>query len=75
MKENGLKLGAVMTDQEKLAHQNSILQGVQQAIDQALDRHRRLGQSIAIMRDNQIIILQPEEIEALSTDRGADIET
>jgi ABC-type proline/glycine betaine transport system ATPase subunit len=31
----------------------------------ALDRHRRLGESVAILRDGEVVILGPEEIEQL----------
>lgn len=58
-----------MTEQELLTQQDKILKGVQEAVAQAIERHRRLGQSIAIMRDNQVVILAPEEIKPLQDDR------
>jgi 20S proteasome alpha/beta subunit len=58
-----------MTEQEILTQQDKILKGVQEAIAQAIERHRRLGQSIAVMRDDQVVILTPEEIEPLQDDR------
>ena len=39
-----------------------LLPAIQQAIDQALERHYRLGQSIAVMREGQVVILSPKEI-------------
>lgn len=56
-----------MTEQELLTQQDKILKGVQEAVAQAIERHRRLGQSIAVMRDDRVVILTPEEIEPLIT--------
>ena len=58
-----------MTEQEILTQQDKILKGVQQAVAQAIERHRRLGQSIAVMRGDQVVILTAEEIEPLQADR------
>jgi hypothetical protein len=65
----------MMTEKSLQPLSQLLLPGIQEAVAKALDRHRRLGQSIAIMRDHQIIILKPEEIEALRDDRSTDIET
>jgi hypothetical protein len=32
------------------------------AVAQALDRHRRLGQSIAVWQDGKVVILAPDQI-------------
>ncbi len=58
-----------MTEQELLTQQDKILKGVQDAVAQAIERHRRLGQSIAVMQDDQVVILTAEEIEPLGADR------
>ena len=58
-----------MNEQDKLNQQDNILKGVQEAVAQAIERHRRLGQSIAVMRDDQVVILTAEEIEPLGADR------
>ncbi len=58
-----------MSEQELLTQQDKILKGVQEAVARAIERHRRLGQSIAVMRDNQIVILTADEIEPLVDDR------
>jgi 20S proteasome alpha/beta subunit len=63
-----------MTEQELLTQQDKILKGVQEAVAQAIERHRRLGQSIAVIRDDQVVILTPEEIEPLVADRNAESE-
>lgn len=39
-----------------------ILEGVKEAIAQALERHRRLGQSIAVWRDGKVVILEADQI-------------
>jgi hypothetical protein len=49
-----------------------LLSGIQEAVAQAIERHRRLGQSIAVMRDDRVVILTPEEIEPLVADRNAE---
>jgi hypothetical protein len=44
------------------AQQNRITQGVKAAVAQALDRHRRLGESVVVMQGDVIVTLKPEEI-------------
>jgi hypothetical protein len=52
-----------MSEQElMLEHQLRVIEGVQAAVAHALDRHRRLGESIAVMQDDEIVILQGDEI-------------
>ena len=36
--------------------------GVKEAVALALERHRRLGESIAIWKDGQVVIVPPEDI-------------
>ena len=40
--------------------------GVKEAIAQAIERHRRLGESIAVWKDGKVVILSAEEIPALN---------
>ncbi|MEX0272587.1 hypothetical protein AB3R30_26095 [Leptolyngbyaceae cyanobacterium UHCC 1019] len=40
----------------------TILDGVGTAIAQALERHRRLGQSIAVWQDGKVVILTADQI-------------
>ena len=40
----------------------NILEGVETASAQALERHRRLGQSIAIWQDGKVVILTADQI-------------
>ena len=46
-----------------LAHFDEILPAMRRAVRDALLRHKKLGNSIAIGREGKVIILQPEEIE------------
>lgn len=51
-----------MDKQEMKILHEKIDKGVKIAVAKALDRHRRLGESIAIWRDGEVVILPPEEI-------------
>lgn len=51
-----------MSEKEQLTQQYRITQGVKAAVAQALDRHRRLGESVVVMQGDVIITLKPEEI-------------
>lgn len=39
--------------------------GVKAAITQAIEKHRKLGQSISIWRDGKVVTLRAEEISAI----------
>jgi 20S proteasome alpha/beta subunit len=54
-----------MTEPKLIIQPDEILKGVADAMRKALDRHRRLGESVAILRDGEVVILGPEEIEQL----------
>ncbi len=45
-----------------------INEGVKVAIAQALERHRRLGESIAIWRDGKVFILTADQIPQIQTE-------
>jgi hypothetical protein len=49
----------------------SIKAGVKEAIAQAIERHRRLGESIAVWKDDKVVILSAEEIPALNQGSGS----
>ena len=52
---------------EQHESKNRIIEaGVKEAIAQAIERHRRLGQSIAVWKDGQVAIVPPEEIPDLN---------
>jgi hypothetical protein len=46
-----------------LADKGLAERALNQAVREALDRHKRLGLSIAVWRDGQVVIVPPEEIE------------
>lgn len=52
-----------MSDKENKKLSEIINDGVQKAVLKAVDRHRKLGQSIVISENGQIVILSPQEIE------------
>jgi hypothetical protein len=58
-----------MTEETAQPLSQLLLSGIQEAVARAIERHRRLGQSIAVMRDNQIVVLTADEIEPLRDDR------
>ena len=51
-----------------LAHLDEILPAMRRAVHDALLRHKKLGNSIAIGREGKVVILQPEEIEMVLDD-------
>lgn len=54
-----------MTEQEAKTLHEKIDDGVKAAIAQAIERHRRLGQSISIIQDGKIVTLTAEQIPAI----------
>jgi arsenate reductase-like glutaredoxin family protein len=68
MKEKlGIKLSRnQMTEEELLKLYEKIDAGVKAAIAEAIEKHRRLGQSITIWRDGKIVTLTAAEIPPLS---------
>jgi hypothetical protein len=41
---------------------SKITKGVESAIAQAIERHRKLGESIAVWRDGKVVILTADQI-------------
>jgi hypothetical protein len=58
-----------MSDNPRRQLSTKIDAGVKTAIAEAIERHRKLGQSISIMRDGQVITLTAEQIPPQSTDK------
>lgn len=54
-----------MNNSESNLLSEQINQGVQKAIREAIERHRKLGESIAISKNGKVIILPPEKIPDL----------
>ncbi len=45
--------------------------GIKVAVAEALERHRKLGESIAVWRDEKIVILRGEEIPVYPDKAGS----
>jgi len=56
-----------MTEDQRLS--DKITPVVQAAIAQAIERHRRLGQAIAIWRDGKVVIIDAEQIPELQDEQ------
>lgn len=56
-----------MTEHQRLS--SKITPAIQDAIAKALDRHRKLGESIAIWRDGKVVILRGDEIPQIQTEQ------
>lgn len=56
-----------MTEHQRLS--SKITPTIQAAIAKALDRHRKLGESIAIWRDGKVVILRGDEIPQIQTEQ------
>jgi hypothetical protein len=54
-----------MTEHDLNKAQETILKGVKVAIAQAIERHRRLGESIAVWQDGKVVILEADQIPPL----------
>jgi len=50
-----------MTKSQRRLH-NRVTRGVEAAIEKALDRHRRLGEPIAVWQAGKIVTLQAQQI-------------
>ncbi len=46
-----------------------ILEALRSAVQEALARHKRAGQSVAVWRDGRVVVVPPEEIPDFSHDR------
>ncbi len=64
----GIKLQSVNKTQIPLTeiHQK-IDAGVKAAVAKAIERHRKLGESISIWQDGQVVTLTPEQIPPLES--------
>jgi hypothetical protein len=56
-----------MTEQEM----SKIYSGAKIAIREAIERHRKLGESISIMQDGKIVTLTAEEIPQVQNNESA----
>ncbi len=51
-----------MTENEIQSKHQKIRAGVKAAIAQAIERHRKLGESIAVWKDGNVVILAADQI-------------
>jgi hypothetical protein len=51
-----------MTDEEMRAMHRKIAEGGKVAIAEALERHRKLGEAIAVWKDGKVVILSADQI-------------
>lgn len=61
-------LGEQMTEGEMGALHQKIYAGARAAIVQALERHRKLGEAIAVWQDGKVVILSADQIPQLDKD-------
>lgn len=68
----GIKLQKYkMTEQEMKTLHKKIDAGAKAAIAQAIERHRKLGESISILQDGKIVTLTAEQIPAIQHHQGS----
>ncbi len=60
-----------MFDNETQKRHQIIRQAVGQAVAEAIERHRRLGQAIAVWQDGKVVVVQADEIPPLQLDTQA----
>lgn len=56
-----------MTEHQRLS--SKVNDGVRSAIAQALERHRKLGEAIAIWRDDQVVVLPADQIPTIQPEQ------
>jgi len=54
-----------MTEINQMASYDQLTELAKSAIAQAIERHRKLGESIAVWQDGNVVILTAEQIPAL----------
>ena len=59
-----------MTEQEMTALYEAMTAGARLAIAQAVERHRKLGESIAIWRDGKVVVLTADQIPPMQTENA-----
>lgn len=52
-------------------HRALILEAMQSAVSRALERHKRLGESIAVWRDGRVVVLRPHQIKVRRRSAGS----
>jgi hypothetical protein len=58
-----------MNEQEMIALHKKIDAGVKAAVAAAIERHRKLGESIAVWEDGKVVILTADRIPPISPEK------
>jgi hypothetical protein len=53
--------GECMTNQQRKTRE-LIIEGVKESVARALDRHKKLGESVAVWKDGKVVMLKPSQI-------------
>lgn len=48
--------------EERFCDRDASLEAVKRGVRRALWRHKRLGQSVVVWRDDKVVVLSPDEI-------------
>ena len=54
-----------MTRQQRKTRE-LIIEGVKEAVARALDRHKKLGEPVAVWKDGKVVMLKPSQIPSRS---------
>ncbi len=60
--------GLALTPAERVKDSDAMLRAIRASIREAVLRHKLLGQPIAVWRDDQVVWIQPEDIEVSDLD-------
>jgi hypothetical protein len=58
-----------MTKQQRKTRE-LIIEGVKEAVARALERHKKLGESVAVWKDGKVVMLKPSQIPSRSRRPG-----
>ncbi|MBK7256229.1 MAG: hypothetical protein IPI01_00070 [Ignavibacteriae bacterium] len=54
-----------MTKQQRKTRE-LIIEGVKESVARALERHKKLGESVAVWKDGKVVMLKPSQIPSRS---------
>jgi hypothetical protein len=54
-----------MTKQQRKTRE-LIIEGVKEAVARALERHKKLGEPVAVWKDGKVVMLEPSQIPSRS---------
>lgn len=61
-----------MTEPQLNPLHQKIDQGVKKAVAEAVERHRKLGEAIAVWQNGEVVILSPDQIPPLESQKHYD---